>query len=180
MWRRAGAPGAGAAAPARSRRRDAQPPFFRGGGSLSRRVLGGRRSLRLAVCAVASSLGAVDVTRRQRRHCLWRSRRRCLRRRAGALGTGSVVPPRSRQRGAWPPSFVAAALSFGAVHTGMVLKTRHRASRQRLSLARIVQIRDTASIRDRHGTNEHANYFFEKKWILRYFLRFPVTSEHQK
>jgi hypothetical protein len=30
--------------------------------------------------------------------------------------------------------------------TGMVLKTRHRASRLRLSLARIVQIRDTASI----------------------------------
>ena len=44
--------------------------------------------------------------------------------------------------------------------TGLVGKTRHRASRRRLSLARIVQIRDTASIQDRYGTNEHANYFF--------------------
>ena len=43
-----------------------------------------------------SSLRAVAVARRSRRYY--------LRRRAGAPGAGSVVPPRSR-RGAWPPLF---------------------------------------------------------------------------
>ena len=38
--------------------------------------------------------------------------------------------------------------------TGLVLKTRHGASRRRLSLARIVQIRDTAPIRNRYGSSE--------------------------
>ena len=60
-------------------------------------MLSGSRSLRVVVGAVASSLGAVAVARRAR-HC-------CLRRRAGAPGAGSVVPPRSRQRGARPPLF---------------------------------------------------------------------------
>ena len=60
-------------------------------------VLGGSRSLRVLVGAVASSLGAVAVARR--------SQRRCLRHRAGAPGAGLVVPPRSRRHGARPPLF---------------------------------------------------------------------------
>ena len=75
-----------------SRRRGARPPLLRGGGSLSRRVrcvvLGSSRSLRVAV-------GAVAVVRR--------SRRRCLRRCAGAPSAGSMVPPRSRRRDARKP-----------------------------------------------------------------------------
>ena len=63
-------------------------------------VLGGMRSLRMAVGAVVSSLGAVAVAPL--------SRRRCLQRRAGAprlLGARSPVLPRSRRRGARPPLF---------------------------------------------------------------------------
>ena len=60
-------------------------------------VLGGSRSLRVVVGAVASSLEAVAVARR--------SRRRCLRRRAGAPGVGSAVPSRSRRREARLPLF---------------------------------------------------------------------------
>ena len=94
LRRRAGAPGAGLVVPPRSRRRDARPPRSRGGDSLSLHVLGGSRSLRAVVRAVTSSLGAVAVARH--------SRRRYLRRRAGALGAGLVVPPRSWRRGAQP------------------------------------------------------------------------------
>jgi len=57
-------------------------------------VLGGSRSLRAVVSAVTSSLGAVAVARH--------SRRRYLRRRAGVLGAGLFVPPRSWRRGAQP------------------------------------------------------------------------------
>ena len=57
----------------------------------------GSRSLRVVVGAVASSLGAFAVARR--------SRHRCLRRRAGASGAGSVVPLRTRRRGARPSCF---------------------------------------------------------------------------
>ena len=91
--------GAGSIVPPRSRRRCARPPLFRGGGSLSARcvVLGGSHFLRVAVGAASSSLGAAAVARR--------SRRSCLRRRAGASSTGLVVPLRSRRRGAWPPLF---------------------------------------------------------------------------
>ena len=60
-------------------------------------VLSGSRSLRVVVGAVASSLVAVAVARR--------SRRRCLRRRAGAPGVGSAVPSRSRRREARLPLF---------------------------------------------------------------------------
>ena len=70
-------PGAGTIVPPRSRRRGARPPLFRGGGSLSRHarcvVFSSLRSLRVA-------LGTFAVARR--------SRRRCLRRRAGAPGAG--------------------------------------------------------------------------------------------
>ena len=52
-------------------------------------VLGGSRSLRVAVGAIASSLGAVALARRS----------------FGAPSTGLVVPPRSRWRGARPPLF---------------------------------------------------------------------------
>ena len=66
--------------------------------ALSARVaLGGSRSLRVVGGAVASSLGAVAVARR--------SRRRCLRRCAGAPGAGFVVPPHPRRRDARPPLF---------------------------------------------------------------------------
>ena len=58
---------------------------------------GGSRSLRVVSGAVASSLGGVAVARR--------SRRRCLRRCAGALGAGLVVPPHPRRRDARPPLF---------------------------------------------------------------------------
>ena len=60
-------------------------------------VLSGSRSQRAVVGAVASSRVAVAVARR--------SRRRCLRRRAGAPGAGFVVPPHSRRCGARPPLF---------------------------------------------------------------------------
>ena len=94
LRRRAGAPGAGLVVPPRSRRRDARPPLFRGGGSLSQCarcvVLSSSRSLRVA-------LGAVAVARR--------SRRCCLRRRAGAPSSGLILPPRSRRRDARPPLF---------------------------------------------------------------------------
>ena len=60
-------------------------------------LLSSSRSLRFIVGAVASSLEAVAVARRARR-CF-------LRRRAGAPGAGSVVPPRSLRRGARPPLF---------------------------------------------------------------------------
>ena len=76
---------------------------FRGGGSLSRRaqcvVLGSSRSLRV-------TLGAVAVARR--------SRRRCLRRRAGAPSAGLVMPSRSRRRGARPPLFPRRRLALSA------------------------------------------------------------------
>ena len=67
--------------------------------SLSARcdALDGSRSLCVVVSAVASSLGAVAVVRH--------SRRRCLRRRAGATGASLVVPLRSQRRYAWPPLF---------------------------------------------------------------------------
>ena len=94
LRRRAGAPGAGLVVPPRSQQRGARPPLLRGGDSLSLHVLGGSRSLRAVVSAVTSSLGAVAVARH--------SRRRYLRRRAGALGAGLVVPPRSWRRGAQP------------------------------------------------------------------------------
>ena len=55
-------------------------------------MLCGSRSLRVVVGAVASSVGVVAVARR--------SRRRCLRRCAGAPSAGSVVPPHLRRRGA--------------------------------------------------------------------------------
>ena len=88
----ASAPRAGSIVPPRSRRRDARPPLVYGGGSLSQCarcvVLSSSRSLRVA-------LGAVAVARR--------SRRRCLRRCAGAPCAGSIVPPRSRRRDARPP-----------------------------------------------------------------------------
>ena len=58
-------------------------------------ALGGSRSLHVVAGAVASFLGAVAVARR--------SRRRCLRRCAGALGAGLVVPPHLRRRDARPP-----------------------------------------------------------------------------
>ena len=79
--------------------RGARPPPFRSGSSLLAwcLVLSGSRSLRVVVGAIASSLGAVAVTRR--------SRRRCLRRRAGAPGAGLVVPLRSRRRDDRPPLF---------------------------------------------------------------------------
>ena len=60
-------------------------------------VLSGSRSLRVVVGAVASSFAAVAVARR--------SRRRCLRHRAGAPSAGSVVLPRARRRNARPPLF---------------------------------------------------------------------------
>ena len=94
LRRRAGAPSAGLFVPPCSRRRDARPPLFRGGGSLSRRtrsvVLGYLRSLHVAV-------GAVAVARRLRR--------RCLRQRAGAPNAGLFVPLRSRWRDARPSLF---------------------------------------------------------------------------
>ena len=67
------------ASPPRARRRDARPPLLRGGGSCSQRcgTWSAARSLRVAVSAVASSLGAVAVAPLLRR--------RRLRRRAGAL-----------------------------------------------------------------------------------------------
>ena len=61
--------------------------------------------LRVVVGAVAFSLEAVAVAQRPRR--------RYLRRYAGAPGAGSVVPPRSRRRGARPPFFRAGG-SFSA------------------------------------------------------------------
>ena len=77
LRRRAGAPSAGLFMPPCSRRRDARPPLFRGGGSLSRRarcvILCISRSLRVTLKAVA-------VARRLRR--------RCLRCRAGAPSAG--------------------------------------------------------------------------------------------
>ena len=60
-------------------------------------VLGGSRSLRVIVGAVASSWAAVDVARR--------SLRRCLRHRAGAPGASSVVLPCARRLNARPPLF---------------------------------------------------------------------------
>ena len=60
-------------------------------------VLGGSRSLRVVVGAVTFPLRTVTVTRR--------SRRRDLRRRAGASGAGFVVLPHSRRLGARPPRF---------------------------------------------------------------------------
>ena len=58
---------------------------------------GGRRCAALT----APLPGAVAVARR--------SRRPCLRRRAGAPGAGSAVPPRSRRRNARPPLFALSA-----------------------------------------------------------------------
>ena len=142
-------------------------------------VHGGSRSLRLAVGAVASSLGAVAVARcsrhlpaarnlpaalaaaspgRRQRHFTvtyvfgqlgaarsarrlapstcdrWRgrflselvavaqhSRRRCLRRRAGAPGPGLVVPRRSRRRGTRSPCFRGGGSLFRRVHTAQRL-----------------------------------------------------------
>ena len=60
-------------------------------------MLSDSRALRAVFGAVASSLGEVAVARR--------SRRRCLRHRAGAPTVDLVVPPRSRRRGARPPLF---------------------------------------------------------------------------
>ena len=60
-------------------------------------VLSSSRSLLVVVGAVSSSVGPDVVAQR--------SRRRCLRRLAGAPGAGLVVPPRSRRRGAQPPLF---------------------------------------------------------------------------
>ena len=102
LRRRAGAPSAGSIVPPCSRRRDARPPHFRGGGSLSRRtrsvVLGSSRSRRLALEAVA-------VARR--------SRRRCLRRRAGAPSAGLFMPPCRGCVALDRRSFVAAVCSLG-------------------------------------------------------------------
>ena len=58
--------------------------------------------LRVVVGVVASSLEAVAVARRSRRHG--------LRRRAGTSGAGSVVPLRSRRRGIRPSNFRGARL----------------------------------------------------------------------
>ena len=69
-------------------------------------VLDSSSPLRVVVGAVASSLGAVAVARR--------SRRRCMQRRAGAPGTVSVVPPRSRRRGARPLLFRSGGSLHGA------------------------------------------------------------------
>ena len=60
-------------------------------------VLGIARSLRVVVCAVTFSIGAVDVARR--------SRRRCLVRHAGTPRAGLVVSHRFRRRDARPPLF---------------------------------------------------------------------------
>ena len=66
--------------------------------------------LHVVVDVVASSLGAVAVARR--------SRRRCLRRRAGAPGAGFIVWPRSRRRDARSPLFYSGgSLHFGAVRS---------------------------------------------------------------
>ena len=103
LRRCAGAPSAGLFVPPCSRRRDARPPLFRGGGSLSRHAwcvsLGSSRSLRVAV-------GAATVARR--------SRRRSMRRRAGATTPGLFLPPCSRRRGARPPLFRWRRLALSA------------------------------------------------------------------
>jgi len=103
LRRRAGTPSAGLFMPPCSRRRNARPPLFRGGGSLSRRercvVLGRSRFLRV-------TLGAVAVAQR--------SRHRCLQRCAGALAPACSC---RRARGGVSlgrRSSVAAARSLGA------------------------------------------------------------------
>ena len=60
-------------------------------------MLGGSRSLRVVVGAVACSLAVVVVARR--------SGRRCLRRRASAPGAGSGVSPRAQRHNAQAPLF---------------------------------------------------------------------------
>ena len=62
--------------------------------------------LRLVVGTVASSQGAVAVAQRP-----WR---RCLRHRTDTPCAGSVVPLRSRRRGAWPPTFLWRRLTLPA------------------------------------------------------------------
>ena len=94
LRRRVRGPCAGIAIPPYSWRRHARPPLLRGGGSRS-----------LAWSNVTGSthvrtrplLGGSPMRGSQRR--------RCRRRRAGALSAGLVVPPRSWWRGARPPLF---------------------------------------------------------------------------
>ena len=140
LRRGAGAPVVGLDVPPHSRRSDARPPLFHSSTSLAVRCIG-LSGLRFCVLSLARSLplhGAVAVAQR--------SRRRCLRRRAGAPAVGSVAPPRSRQHDGLSPLFCGGgSLSARCVVLG--------GSRFCVwSLARSLPLQGWSPSRSAHGT----------------------------